>query len=605
MARITDEHGLEAWLKGKPAAFACALAARAALRVAPVLGQALQEDTEDRRRALILPGFRALAAANFAGVWPRRMAEIRTAVRSARREVGDAAAEIGNAARMNAFEAKDAIPEMQEYVWRLEGDARALGVAESAVEAATHALQAAVDAVDADKGIASPDAVSQSCLAAAAAACRAIDGVNGYAEFLAGLEGGTGDGTPAAAHIAEFWQAVDWDARFLQSGAGRGGSPEEPLASLSQSALWPEGIPVWAGRRWADFKDELPGAEGWSDWVEWYENRLTGRPADEARELGRVTGSNARPRTPGEDGEAAGQNSGDRHPSAVAMATGAREAQDGEKRYYTDEEFRSYLTASQLKGLSSKDQIAQMVGWFNRMYEDPIQETPYDSEGKGYLYVWGGPFNARDELWDEFGDLVSDDVIQAAVSKVEKGGTIEWAPTGSNPKHRGGPDEDEEGSYEPVPPTLEEIRERRASGVSPKFGDPDEARGREVLRSEIVRLRDAMEDERGRHGGIGHNRPPESLSLSEEQTEEVAEAVKKIDREAAKQVPDVDTVVESTGRLKKVLGWFARKLDMAADSFAKTFGAVTGSAAGITLVGLVASVFLAILKWLDVVFALF
>ena len=91
MARITDEHELEAWLKVRPAAFACALAARAALRVAPVLGQALQEDTEDRRRALILPGFRALAAANFAGAWPRRMAEIRTAVRSARREVGSAA----------------------------------------------------------------------------------------------------------------------------------------------------------------------------------------------------------------------------------------------------------------------------------------------------------------------------------------------------------------------------------------------------------------------------------------------------------------------------------------------------------------------------------
>ena len=259
MARIADEHELEAWLKAKPAAFACALAARAALRVAPVLGQALQEDTEDRRRALILPGFRALAAANFAGAWPRRMAEIRTAVRSVRREVGDAAAEIGNAARMNAFEAKDAIPEMQEYVWRLEGDARALGVAESAVDAATHALQAAVDAVDADKGIASPDAVSQSCVAAADAASRAIDGVNGYAEFLAGLEGSAGDGTPAAEHITEFWQAVDWDARFLQSGAGRGGSPEESVAGLSQSALWPEGIPVWAGRRWAGFKDELPG----------------------------------------------------------------------------------------------------------------------------------------------------------------------------------------------------------------------------------------------------------------------------------------------------------------------------------------------------------
>ena len=605
MASITDEHELEAWLKGKSAAFACVLAARAALRVAPVLGQALQEDKEDRRRALILPASRALAAANFAGTWPRRQSEIRTAVRNAGREVGDAAAEIGNAARMNAFEAKDGIPEMQEYVWRLEGDARALGIAESAVDAVTHALQAAVDAVDAEKGIASPDAVSESCVAAAAAACRAIDGVNGYAEFLAEPEGGGAEEPPVAAHIAEFWQAVEWDARFLQSGAGRGGGPDELVAGLSLSALWPEGIPVWTGRRWADFKDELPGAEGWSDWVDWYEDRLTGRPADEAREFERVTRSSPGPQTLGEKGEVAGQNTDERRPSAIAGGASAQEEADRERRYYTDDELRSYLTAPQLKRLSSQEQVAHMVGWFSRMYEDPIQETPYDSEGKGYLYMWGGPFNARDELWEEFGDLVSDDVIQAAVSEVERDGTIEWAPTGSNPKREGGPDEEEKGSYEPVPPTLEEIHERRASGITPKFGDPDETRGRRVLQSEIASLRDAMEDEPGRHGGMGHNRPPESLSLSDEQTEEVAEAVKEIDREAAKPVPDVDAVVESTGRLRKVLGWFARKLDMAADSFAKTFGAVTGRAVGVTVVGLVAGVVLAILNWLDAVFPLF
>ena len=301
MVKITDGHELDAWLKEVPTEFACALAARAALRVAPVLGQALREEEEERRRDLILPGFRALAAANFAGAWPTRLAEIRTAVRSAGREAGDAAAEIGNAARMHAFEAKDAIPEMHEYVWRLEGDARAVGTAGRAVDAATHALQAAVDAVDAERGIASRDAASESCVAAAVAACNAIDGVNGYSEFLVAVEGDAGEETPVATHIAEFWDAVDWDARFLKSGRGRGGSPEALVARLSQSALWPEGIPVWAGRRWADFKEELPEAEGWSDWVNWYEGRLTGRPADVAKEFDRVTRLNAgRRRAPGE-----------------------------------------------------------------------------------------------------------------------------------------------------------------------------------------------------------------------------------------------------------------------------------------------------------------
>lgn len=103
MAKITDEHALEAWLKEVPAEFACVLAARAALRVAPVLGQALGEEEEERRHALIMPGFRAMAVANFAGAWPTRLAEVRADIRNAGREAGEAVAEIVNAARMNVF----------------------------------------------------------------------------------------------------------------------------------------------------------------------------------------------------------------------------------------------------------------------------------------------------------------------------------------------------------------------------------------------------------------------------------------------------------------------------------------------------------------------
>ena len=610
MAKIADERALETWLKEMPAEFACVLATRAALRVAPVLGQALGEEEEERRRALILPGFRALAAANFAGTWPTRLAEVRTDVRNAGREAGDAVAEIVNAAQMNVFEAKDAIPEMYEYVWRLEGDARGLGIADSAVDAAMHALQAAVDAVDADKGIASPDAVSESCVSAAAAACNAIDGVNSYSEFLATVEGDGEDEAPVAAHITEFWQAVDWDVRFLQSGVVRGTGPEELVTRLSQSALWPEQMPIWAGRRWGDFKEALPEAEGWRDWIDWYEGRLTGRAADEADEFARVRRANAmRGQEPGHENEP-NEEKKDRHSVSAARAEGAHEAEDDERWYYTDDEFRSYITASQLKRLPGKEQIAHMVEWFHRMYEDPIHETPHDSETKGYLYIWGGPFNARDELWNEFGDLVSDHVIQAAVSEVESDGTLEWAPTDSNPKHWGVPDEDEDDSDEPVVPTLDNIRERCASGVTPKFGDPVEARSRKVLRSQIARLRDAIEEEPKHHGGIGHNHPPESLSLSLELTVEVMEAVNEIDNETTSPVPNVDAVVESTGRLGMVLGWIGRKLDLSVDSFMKTIGMLAGGAvvaesAGVPVLESVARVYQAALRWLDVVLAPF
>ena len=202
MNEIGDAGGLEAWLKDKPPEFACVLAARAALRVVPVFRYALHEEAEERLGAAIAANLRVLAAANFAGAWPTRAAEIRAAARAAGRTARDGVSEIGNAVRMSVFEAKDATPEMQEYVWLLEGDARAFGIAERAVDAAMHALQAAVDCGDAAKGIASRDAVLESCVAAAAAACDAIDGVRDDTGLFAELKGEGQDETAVAAHVA-------------------------------------------------------------------------------------------------------------------------------------------------------------------------------------------------------------------------------------------------------------------------------------------------------------------------------------------------------------------------------------------------------------------
>ena len=61
MAKTTDEHALEACLKEVQSEFVCVLPKRAALRVAPVLGQVPREEEEERRRDLLLLGFRAAA----------------------------------------------------------------------------------------------------------------------------------------------------------------------------------------------------------------------------------------------------------------------------------------------------------------------------------------------------------------------------------------------------------------------------------------------------------------------------------------------------------------------------------------------------------------
>ena len=279
MAEIVDSVALHDWLNGQPVEFACVLAARAALRVAPVLEIALHEDEEERRRDVILPSFRALAAASFAGAWPGRAAEVRKIVRAAGRDAGAAISDLVNGARMGAFEAKEAIPEMHESVCQFEEDARALGVAERAVDAAVQATQSVVATVDAAEGIASPAAVYEAVVSAARIAHSAIDGLHGDTEFFDDPEEDESE-TAVAAHIEEFWKAVALDVECLESGGNAAGQLEEAVADLAERALWLGGTPVWVSGRWADFKDRLPDEERWQVWIRWYEARLAGRTLD-------------------------------------------------------------------------------------------------------------------------------------------------------------------------------------------------------------------------------------------------------------------------------------------------------------------------------------
>ena len=98
--------------------------------------------------------------------------------------------------------------------------------------------------------------------------------------------------------------------------------------------------------------------------------------------------------------------------------------------------------------------------------------------------------------------------------------------------------------YEPTPPTLKNIRERLASGAAPQFpqfGDLVEAKSRASLRSEIAQLRGLMKREASVPGGIGHNRPPEPLTLPIELSVEVDQTIEEIDAEVAAAAPNVES----------------------------------------------------------------
>jgi len=66
-----------------------------------------------------------------------------------------------------------------------------------------------------------------------------------------------------------------------------------------------------------------------------------------------------------------------------------------------------------------EDQLAEVKKWFFSKYEDPVESCPYESREGGYQYIWGGPYDAREEIESEFGEVVDESVIDEVVSELE------------------------------------------------------------------------------------------------------------------------------------------------------------------------------------------
>ena len=80
-----------------------------------------------------------------------------------------------------------------------------------------------------------------------------------------------------------------------------------------------------------------------------------------------------------------------------------------------------------LRGMKHTAAVKAMVEWFLINFEDPAERTPWD-EGE-YVFIWGGPCYARDELENAFGGVATERAIVAAVDRIEKEGDL-WVPSG-------------------------------------------------------------------------------------------------------------------------------------------------------------------------------
>jgi hypothetical protein len=69
----------------------------------------------------------------------------------------------------------------------------------------------------------------------------------------------------------------------------------------------------------------------------------------------------------------------------------------------------------------------EMVEQFLSAYEDPAQHVPHDSGEGGYLYIAGGPYDAREVLSEWYPVAPEEDIAEVAERLAE---SFDWVKQG-------------------------------------------------------------------------------------------------------------------------------------------------------------------------------
>jgi len=81
------------------------------------------------------------------------------------------------------------------------------------------------------------------------------------------------------------------------------------------------------------------------------------------------------------------------------------------RRSYFLPQTGEHVPASKIKKLEIDQQFDLMRHWFEDGFMSP-DELPYDSSEGGYQWIWGPEADAREELENEFADVVNDEIIE-------------------------------------------------------------------------------------------------------------------------------------------------------------------------------------------------
>lgn len=216
-----------------------------------------------------------------------------------------------------------------------------------------------------------------------------------------------------------------------------------------------------------------------------------------------------------------------------------------------------------VSGLEEEAVVEAMISWFLDNFEDPAHETPYDGNEGGFQYIWGGPYEAREELAVAFDGLAGDELIERAAEEIESDGTFDWAPA--------------TGRMRPV--YADDLPKDDASSVSTNYA---------LLQERLSSIEAILKSLAPAIGSFGHNNPPQDaavLALTIQDRDELLQAVAIL--KAAPPMPS-DTaktaLSAASARLRKsaerIASWCKSKL---IDPGAKAFSTTVGAAAGVAL----------------------
>lgn len=203
-------------------------------------------------------------------------------------------------------------------------------------------------------------------------------------------------------------------------------------------------------------------------------------------------------------------------------------------------ELRPPTTPPEIDWSDEESAVEAMVEWFLANFEDPAMETPYESAEGGYQYIWGGPYDAEEELWEGFPDA-GEELVSRAADEIQSDGLFEWAPAGIRIQPDDQPD-----------PVGEEPLESRL----------------DALAGQLDRIEQHIAYWRGRDPQIGHNGPPDEFRIDSDDADLIAAeaSVAEVRAELAKPDPlnaaDAEIIERAEGAFKRlarrILGGIAK-----------------------------------------------